>query len=160
MARVFDVAELVQVAVDDEKSGVAFYRALAEKARDPALKQTFKSLADQERRHQRRFEEMLKGLGAYKPPDTYADEYLSYVHALTTDRAFPDEAAAMRKAGECADDDAGIALALRFERDTLVLMNEMRAMVRDQDRAVVDELIAEEQQHVVDLTAARAALEG
>ena len=160
MARMFDVAELVQVAVDDEKSGVAFYEALAQKAHDATLKQTFKSLADQERHHQRRFEEMLKGLGGYKPPDTYADEYVSYVHALTTDRAFPDEAAAVRRAGECADDQAGIALALRFERDTLVLMNEMRGMVSEKDRAVVDELIAEEQQHVVDLTAARAALKG
>lgn len=160
MAKMFDVAELVQVAVDDEKSGVVFYEALAEKARNPGLKQTFKSLADQERHHQRRFEEMLKDIGGYKSPDTYADEYLSYVHTLTTDRAFPDEATAVRKARNCADDDAGIALALGFERDTLVLMNEMRGMVGDKDRAVVDELIREEQQHVVDLTAARASLNG
>jgi rubrerythrin len=160
MAKMFEVAELVQVAVDDEKSGVAFYQTLSEKTQRAELKKTFATLADQERYHQKRFEEMLKDLGDYRPPDTYADEYLSYVHALTSDRAFPDEAVAQRRAQEVRDDHEAIALALRFERDTLVLMNEMRGMVRKKDRAIVDQLIGEEQQHVVDLTAARSKLTG
>jgi len=37
-------------------------------------------------------------------------------------------------------------------------MNEMRGMVRQKDRDIVDELIREEQQHVVDLTEARQKL--
>lgn len=160
MAKMFDVAELVQVAVDDEKSGVAFYQALSAKTRHAQLKKTFATLADQERHHQKRFEGMLKELGDYKSPDSYADEYLTYVRALTSERAFPDEAVARRQAEQCPDDQAAIALALRFERDTLVLMNEMRGMVRQKDRPIVEQLIAEEQQHVVDLTAARAKLKG
>ena len=38
MAEMFDVAELVRVAVEDERSGVAFYGALAGRARSAGLK--------------------------------------------------------------------------------------------------------------------------
>ena len=160
MAKMFQASELVQVAVDDEKSGAAFYQALAETTANAELKEFFTALAEQERHHQRRFEELLKQVGGHKPPDRYADEYLSYVQALTTDRAFPDEAAAVRKARECGGDEAALALALRFERDTLVLLNEMRGMVAEKDRPVIAEIIAEEQQHVVDLTGVRDKLTG
>ncbi len=159
MAKMFDVSELVSVAVNDERTGVAFYSKLAHMVRDPELRKTFAALADQERYHRERFEKMLKDVGEHKPPDTYSEEYAGYVHALTTDRAFPDEAAAVKTAEECADDAAAIRIALGIERDTLVLLNEMRGMVREKDRAVVDEVIAEEQQHVVELTAARQRLQ-
>ena len=161
MSKMFQVSELVQVGVDDEKSGVAFYSALAEKTKDAELKKTFADLAQQERCHQRRFEEMLAELGGeYKAPESYADEYLTYVRTLTTQRAFPDERAARRAAEACEDDRSALDLALRFERDTLILMNEMRGMVREKDRNVVDELIAEEQSHLVVLSQARQKLSG
>lgn len=89
MSKMFQVSELVQVGVDDEKSGAAFYSALAEKTKDAELKKTFADLAQQERFHQRRFEQMLAELGGeYKAPESYADEYLTYVRTLTTQR-FP-----------------------------------------------------------------------
>lgn len=155
MARMFDVAELVQVAVKDETAGVAFYSTLAQTARHPALRACFAGLANQERYHQKRFEDMLRSLGGYQAAEQYPDEYLDYVTSLTTTRAFPEPEAAQQQARACASDEAAIDLALRFERDTLVLMNEMRGMVREKDRAIVDELIREERQHVVDLAAAR-----
>ena len=49
---------------------------------------------------------------------------------------------------------------MRFERDTLILMNEMRGMVREKDRNIVDELIAEEQSHLVVLSQVRQKLSG
>ncbi len=160
MARMFEVSELVQVAVDDEKSGVAFYSALAGKVKDAKLKDTFNDLAEQERYHQKRFEQMLKDIGEHRPAERYADEYATYLRALTSDRAFPDETAAVRAAEQCADDLAAVNLSLRFERDTLILMNEMRSLVHETDRSIVDELIKEEQSHLVTLTAARDRLLG
>jgi rubrerythrin len=160
MGKMFQVSELVQVAVDDEKSGVAFYSTLAQKGKDPALKNTFADLAEQERYHQQRFEKMLADLGDYKAPERYADEYLTYLHTLTSQRAFPDERAAQRMAEQCPDDTSAVELSLRFERDTLILMNEMRRMVREKDRPIVDELIAEEQSHLVVLGEARRKLAG
>ncbi len=58
----FHIAELVRIGVEDEKSGVAFYSALAQKTRNPELKKTYAGLAEQERYHQKRFEKTLEDL--------------------------------------------------------------------------------------------------
>ncbi|MHC4982839.1 MAG: ferritin-like domain-containing protein [Planctomycetota bacterium] len=155
MSELFEVAEVVKVAVEDEKSGVAFYSVLAERAASDELKKTFAELAEQEKFHQKRFEEMLEGLGAHKPGERYPGEYAAYLRALTDDRAFPDEGTAREKAHQCPDDASALELAIRFERDTLLLMNEMRAMVPEKDAAVVRELAQEEQSHLVVLANAR-----
>lgn len=160
MSNLFDVAELVRIGVEDEKSGIAFYTVLAENAKDPGLRQTFARLAEQERQHCERFQKMLDGLGDYKPRESYSGEYMAYLRTMLADRAFPDEQAALAQAKACEDDLAGLALATRFERDTLLLMNEMRGMVPERDRHIVDELAKEEQSHLVELSQARGKLTG
>ena len=156
MAELFEVAELVKVAVEDEKSGVAFYSKLAEKSQK--LKETFSDLAAQEKVHQKRFEQMLATLGDHKPREQFPGEYTDYLNTLTGTRAFPDEQTAITKAEQCADDLAAVDLASRFERDTLILMNEMRSLVPQKHNEMVDELIREEQEHLVTLANARQKL--
>ena len=160
MGNLFDVAELVRIGVEDEKSGVAFYTVLSEQAKGPGLRETFARLAEQERHHCERFQKMLAELGDYKPRESYSGEYMEYLRTMLADRAFPDEQAALEQAKACEDDLEGLALATRFERDTLLLMNEMRGMVPDKDRSIVDELAKEEQGHLVELTRARGKLTG
>jgi len=157
MAELFEVAELVKVAVEDERSGVAFYSKLAEKS--AKLKDVFSRLAEEEKYHQKRFEEMLDDLGGHRPHgEEYPGQYTEYLKTLTTERAFPDEQAALRAAEDCKDDAEALALASRFERDTLILMNEMRGLVPEKDSAVVDELANEERGHLVTLAEARRQL--
>lgn len=158
MAEMFDVSELVRIAVEDEKSGVAMYTALAGKARLARLKEAFADLTEQERYHQKRFEDMLQSMGDFKPPERYSGEYAGYLEALTADRAFPDAQAARRQAEACADDAGALALANRMERDTLLLLGEMRDLVAEKHRPVVDDIIEEERSHVVLLSEVAEAL--
>ena len=160
MGELFDVAELVRVAVEDERTGGAFYATAAERAEDPSLKATFADLADQERYHQARFEKMLAELGEIKPPEQYSGEYASYLGALTRDRAFPDEAGARAMAEACETDLAFLEVALGFERNTLNLIHEMRLLIPADGKAIVDDITCEEQAHVVSLLGAREALGG
>ena len=160
MGEMFDIAELLRVGVNDEKSGVAFYSALAGKCEDAELKQTFSDLADQERFHQRRFEEMLATIGEHKSAEQYGGEHVSYLEAMTGLLAFPDEESAARQARETADDAAAVDLSLRFERDTLNLMHEMKPLVPAKDHDIMDQLINEERAHVVTLAAVAQRLKG
>ncbi len=155
----FNVAELVKIGVEDEKTGVAFYTAVAEKVQSDKLKALFADLADQEKHHQERFEKMLEELGGVRTSqEEYPGEYMEYLRTLTDERAFPDEDAAVAKAEQCSSDAQAVDLASRFERDTLILMNEMRGLVPEMDRAIVQELAREEQQHLVQLAEARKLL--
>jgi rubrerythrin len=154
--QLFEVADLVKIAIEDEKSGVAFYSELA--SRSGKLSDVFLDLAKQERFHQKRFEEMLAGMGSHEPVEEYPGQYTAFLRALTDGRAFPDEQTAVAMARQCPDDAAAVALASRFQRDTLVLLNEMRTLVPGKDSAVVDELAREEQGHLVRLSEARRQL--
>ena len=158
MSPLFDVAELVRIGVEDEKTGVAFYSAVAGKADDPELRKMYEELAEQERRHQERFEQMLDDLGNVQPTESHPGEYVEYLRAMLDSRAFPDESSGRRMAEACTDDAAVLDLAVRFERDTLVLLGELRSMVPAKDQSVVDELIREEQSHLVVLAGAKERL--
>jgi rubrerythrin len=158
MAEQFEVAELVQIGVEDEASGVAMYTAMADKAKDKELKKTFADLAEQEKFHLKRFEAMLAGLGGCRGPEQYPGECMAYLRALTDNRAFPDPQAAHKAAQQCPDDAAAVELAIRYERDTLLLMHEMRPLVPEKDFSIVNQLIMEEQSHLVTLTQAHHRL--
>jgi len=158
MGELFDVAELVRVAVEDERTGAAFYTVAAEMARDARLKEIFTQIAQQERYHQERFERMLAAMGEHKPPELYSGEYANYLVALTKDRAFPNEAGARNMARQCTDDLAALAVALGLERNTLNLINEMRSLVPESGKGVVDDITCEEQAHLVMLLEARDKL--
>lgn len=160
MSELFEVPELVRVAVEDEKSGVAFYGALADKDWPAEFKQLFASLREQEKYHQRRFEDMLAAMGNYQPKEEYTGQYMDYLRALTDSRAFHDPQAAQALAVACKTPREAIDLATRFERDTLVLLKEMQPLVPERDYDVVDELTREEQAHLVVLQDARRMLKG
>jgi len=160
MGEMFDIAELLRVGVNDEKSGVVFYAALAKKADDPELQRMFAELADEERSHQQRFEAMLASVGEHRDADQYDGEYGMYLKAMTDMLAFEDEETAERMAAECANDAAAMELALSFERSTLNLMHEMKDLVPAKDREVVQQLIDEERGHVVTLARAAEGLQG
>lgn len=155
MRELFNVAELVRIGVEDEVSGVAFYEAMARKTGNPKLRGMFEGMAGQERYHKKRFEEMLESLNARPAKEEYPGEYTEYLRALTGGRAFPDPQAAAKKAQELDTDAAAIDFAIHFERDTIILMNEMKGLLPESDLPVVNELIREEQSHLVELAEAR-----
>jgi len=158
MSPLFEIAELLRIGVEDETSGVAFYAMLAGKTKNPAMKKIYEGLAEQERYHKKRFEKMLEELGEYEAPESYSGEYIAYLRAMLDSRAFKDPETAKKLAAETIDDKEAIKMAIRFERDTLGLMNELREMVPVKDRDVVDDLAREEQAHLVELARALESL--
>lgn len=155
MSELFEVVDLVRIAVEDERTGVAFYSAAAGAVRGADLKALLEDLARQEAVHQVRFEEILASMKVSPPREQYPGEYMEYLRTLTGQRAFPDEETAIRLAKGCSNDMAVVDLASWFERDTLMLMNELRQLVPHKDQAVVVDLIQEEQAHLVSLAKAR-----
>jgi len=158
MRELFEVPELVAVAIEDEQSGVAFYGTLAMKDWEPAFKELFTRLREQEKYHERRFRDMLSAMGDYRPKEDYDGEYVAYLRAMTGSRAFPNAVAAAASAKGCPSPREAIELATRFERDTLILMKELAPLVPPADQSIVEELAREEQAHLVHLSDARRLL--
>ncbi|MEW6355624.1 MAG: ferritin family protein [Planctomycetota bacterium] len=154
----FDVRELIAVAIKDEETGIAFYRALAQATRNPKVKERCREIAKQEEHHAERFQGMLDGLGDYRPKGDYSGEYEDYLKALLDSRAFPEPAKAAAKAKAVKSDAEAIDIAMRLEKDTLIFLEEMKGYTRDADIKEVDEVIKEERLHLKDLAQLKASL--
>ena len=153
MPELFKAAEIVEMAIQEERNGVAYYEALAEKTTDPALKDFAKRMAGEERRHEQEFTEMRDQLGAYVASETYGGEYLAYVQALVGDRFLPDEQAALDSVKSAASDREVLTTALRFEKETLLFFSEIKQFVPSRHGEVISKLIDEERKHITDLSA-------
>jgi len=153
MPELFKATEIVEMAIQEEKKGVAYYEAFAEKTSDPVVKEFALRMAEEERRHEQEFTEMRNQLGAHVASETYGGEYLAYVQALVSDRFLPDEDAALESVKSAADDREVVVTALRFEKETLLFFSEMKQFVPSRHAEVIGTLIDEERKHVADLSA-------
>lgn len=148
---VFTAAQALDMALQIEKNGEAFYHAAAAKAADPAARDIFGELARQEQRHYVAFQKMAARLGHMHetPARSVADEeYRYYLKATLDGHLFsgPDKALAVAEKAE----DATLALqgAIGFEKDTLLFYYDLRDMVDESDREVLRGIILEEKSHV------------
>jgi rubrerythrin len=157
MANLFYANEIVKMNITEEQNGAAYYSALAEKAKSKKLREAAARIAEQERHHEKLFTELLERLGEPEVMESYPGEYDAYVKALLDYKIFPDAEAAAAMAREKSDADA-VRLAIQTERNTLLLLEELRKHVPDAQRQYVDVTIREEQQHLADLNAILAQL--
>jgi len=146
---VFTAAEGLEMAMEIEKNGEAFYNEIAGKSADPEVKSLFESLALQERGHYQVFQKML---GDVKPaPDLPAaeyDQYQTYVQVALENALFagPDKASSLAKQAE--DRETALRAALGFEKDTLLFFYDLRDMVAEADRDAISSIIREEKKHL------------
>jgi rubrerythrin len=154
----FAVAELLDMAVKDEETGIAFYRALAEATTSEHVKEQCLAISRQEEGHAKRFRKMVEEVGQYQSAEEYPGQYEDYVRSLLESRAFPDPGKAAQKAREAASDADALDTAMRLERDTLLFLQEMKNFVPQTHTEYVDEIIGEERGHLTDLTRLKASL--
>ncbi len=146
---VFTAAEAVNMALRIEQTGEAFYTGMVRKVRDPQVKAVLEDLAVQEQRHYNAF---MKLSGYVSEPTSHSqqewEEYAQYLQVAVDNAIFagPDKALAL--AESIADPQEALRMALGFEKDTLLFYYDLRDMMREADRPVVNEIIREEKAHV------------
>ena len=146
---VFTAGQALEMALEIEQNGEAYYSAVVEKTSDPEVKSLFEDLAAQERVHYKVFQRML---GNVKPapelPAEEYDQYDAYMRAALSNALFAGPDKALRLAEQAEDVEAALRGALGFEKDTLLFFYDLREMVSDKDREAVSRVIAEEKSHV------------
>ena len=140
---VFTAGQALEMALEIEQNGEAYYNAVIDKMSDPEIKVLFKDLAAQERIHYQVFQRML---GNVKPapelPAEEYDQYDAYLHAALGNALFagPDKALLLAERGQrYGDSHPG---ALGFEKDTLLFFYDLREMVSEKDRDAITRVIA------------------
>ena len=143
---IFSVREVIEQAIQTEKTGNEFYTAMAKKFHENnELKKLFETLAAQEIRHEQVFT-ALKNKVKDEAPEGW-DEVSLYLKAIVDSEFFLGKDKSLSAARNVNSSAEAIKFALGFERETLLYYYGLRDMI--QEKKVVDEIISEEKSHIV-----------
>jgi len=152
MANIFRGSEIVELGIQIEKNGRDFYNGLVKKTKNRKAKEKFKYLAGEEEKHIAIFQNLLDSVEKYEPPESYPGEYFAYMNALASDYVFTRK----NKGGEIAKsirtDKEAIELGIGFEKDSILFYEGMKKVVPEYDQKIVDELVAQEKDHLRQLS--------
>ncbi|MBN1887997.1 MAG: ferritin family protein [Thermoflexales bacterium] len=146
----FTASEALEMAMEIEKSGEVFYRAVAAQAAEAGLKELFEDLAAQEQMHYLVFQKMAgHKLDANLPAvGVEHDEYQAYLQVALDNALFAGPDKALAAAKKAQDKTSALRAALGFEKDTLLFFYDLRDMVGEADRGALDRIIREEKAHL------------
>jgi len=153
MAVLFSGCEILDVALQIEKTGRAFYEELSKCARDEGVKKVVAFMVGEEEEHFKTFKAMQEALACenFSPSESYPGEYEAYVKALADSRVFTDERDIREQCKRLDNDSDAIQMAIGMEKDSIIFYNEMARFVRDSDKPTIAKIVDEERAHVAKL---------
>jgi rubrerythrin len=146
---IFRATDIVEMAMELEKSGEIFYGAVAQKAMSPEVRALFVELAEQEKYHYAAFKKMSGTV--WDQPSAASeewDQYLMYLQATIKSAFFEGSDKALTLAEQVTDEKEALQMALDFEKETMLFFHDLRDKVADADQPVVAGIIEEERSHV------------
>jgi rubrerythrin len=152
MAIAYNADEIFSIGVEIEKNGRKFYESAARAATDTAVKSFFDRLAKWEVEHEKLFSSLQAGLGvAAKEPVSYdpSGELALYLAAAADTHIFKAGADIQSLVTQCKTEKEALAMALTFEKDSVVLYSTMLNLVPEHlGKKDVQKILNEELKHV------------
>ncbi len=160
MSPAFNAEEVLEIAVQIEKIGAAFYRRAAEIVDDPAGKIMLEELAVMEDGHEIGFENMRAN------PDILSmligdpeGEAALYLRAFASGNVFPADADPAFELDDTVTVEVILSKAIRMELESIAFYQGIKdAMSKELGRDKVEAIIREERRHVIMLTEELALL--
>jgi rubrerythrin len=152
MSITFSTGELINIAIGNERKGIAFYDVMTRSADSASSREIFRFLASMEKEHIQIFQGMLADVDKYKVPENYAREYGDYLQALVDTAVFSDELINSEMATRADSDIKALELAIGAEKDAILFYYMMREIMPQRAQATVDKIIAEEKSHLRQLS--------
>lgn len=145
--------EVMEMAVQTERGGKAFYEEVAGRTEHEELRGLFRFLANEEDKHIATFQQIARSIAERPEEMPYKwDQVVPYINALVRSRYFlgPDKGLALAR--EADTPRTALEHAIGFEKETLLFYTELLDLVAEQNRPAVRALVAEEKTHVVKLS--------
>jgi len=152
---VFLAGEVLDMAIQIEHQGVSFYEACASSTLKKDVLEVFRYLMEQEQLHVRIFSQMKEGLDDYSLPETYAGEMRSYVDSFVKDQVFYRPSDPIRETSDIEDPFEAIEFGIGFEQRSILFYSAIRDMIRHTETKVIEDVIAQEHDHIRRLLALR-----
>lgn len=148
MGNIFAASEIVELGIQIEKNGEAFYDTLAKQSRDEKTQDIFRYLSAEEKKHIAVFQGILDKVSKYEPPAVYADEYLAYMNVLAGEYIFTQKDQGQIQAKKIKTDIEAVETGIKFEKESILYYEGMKKVVPEYDHKILDQLIAQEHAHL------------
>lgn len=142
-----NMSDVLNFAIRIEEMGELFYKKAALLAKDDEAANTFYRLAEEEVRHKEVFANMLSRVGNQRPPESYPGEYLKYVRSFIDGKVVFKDDVTLGESGAVVDTRSALDYALQRELDSILFYHELKQLVPEGQREVLEEVIAEERRH-------------
>jgi len=146
-AGTFSAAEMVGIAIQLEQNGEVFYQEAAKRAQDPDAQRLMEFLAQEEQRHEAAFRQMMPPEPERRPLEEYPGQKSEYVQALLEERLLPSQDVVETTLSLASDVDL-LDFALGFEKDTILFYFEMRHLLGQAQKPIMDDILQQEKSHV------------
>jgi len=158
MSALFTASEIVAMAVEVEKNGLAFYQAMASRAKDESARNVFAFLAKEEAEHKNTFQALLDDLSPLEMSHTDEAEYHNYLNAIVSTRIFNLDINIDELVQSVVSDIEAVDIAIGTEKESILFYYELREQAREEGRENIDGIIKEEKSHLTRLVQLREAL--
>ncbi len=142
----FNASEILDMAIQIEKNGYAFYKKAAQDVKETEIKSFLEELAEMEQKHEEFFSKMKSALTAKESAEVAFDPYeetAAYLQALADTRVFYEKSIDTSSAEEVLKE------AIVAEKESIVFYLGMKDMVpKESGQDKLDEVIREEMKHI------------
>ncbi|MCL0073777.1 ferritin family protein [Dehalococcoidia bacterium] len=154
----FSTSELINIAIDIERRGMAFYDVMSQSTENAEASELFRHLGEMERQHVQIFRDMLGEAGKYQPSESDTEEYAAYLKALVDSAVFTDDLITSGMAANADSDIEALQLAIGAEKDAILFYYLMMDIMPPRTQPTVNKIIAEEKLHLRQLSEAKKRL--
>ncbi|MCL0060762.1 ferritin family protein [Dehalococcoidia bacterium] len=154
----FSTSELINIAIDIERRGMAFYDVMSQSTENAEASDLFRHLGEMERQHVQIFQDMLGEAGKYQPSESDTEEYAAYLKALVDSAVFTDDLITSGMAANADSDIEALQLAIGAEKDAILFYYLMMDIMPPRTQPTVNKIIAEEKLHLRQLSEAKKRL--
>ncbi len=148
---IFEAKEIFKFAIRIEENGEKFYRFASDLANDEETKKIFDYLRDEEIKHKKTFTKLLSEITKDVSFENYSDEYFDYLKYYVDNVIFTEEELEKQQS-EVKDVLSAIKFAMQKELDSVLYYHEVEKFVSDNQKNLIEEIIAEERKHYAKLS--------
>ena len=150
----FSKNEIIEMAVEIEKHGFAFYdRALQRNDLNNDAKKLLHTLRDEEKVHEQTFLNLREKIDNFDlNSDINWDEAKLYIQSMVDTHLFSQPEKAIQLAAKARNMKDLVSNAIQFEKDTLLFFYFIKKFVaKEKSKKAIENIIDEEVSHVVKL---------
>jgi len=142
----FEITEIIDLAIQIEKNGEKIYRNALEVVSNPSVRALLQKLAEEEIQHVEWFSKLKQNVKPASDDPQLEEMGKSILKSVLGDQAFSLKDVDFSKINRMDD---LLTLAIEFERDTILFYEMIRPLIDDAGAAdQLDKIVAEENRHI------------